>query len=65
MKRRELATLLGGSIVAVRSTRAQTRPGVPRIAVLDWGSEDAGRIGRFRQGLRELGYVDGENILVA
>jgi len=65
MRRREFATLLGFSIVAMRSARAQTRPRVPRIAVLDWVSEDAGRIGRFRQDLRELGYVDGENILVA
>jgi putative ABC transport system substrate-binding protein len=37
---------------------------MPRVAVLDWESPATDRLEAFRQGLRELGYVEGQNILV-
>jgi putative ABC transport system substrate-binding protein len=47
------------------SAQAQ-QPKVPRIGVLGGGSAsaNAGRIEAFRQGLRELGYVEGKNIVI-
>jgi putative ABC transport system substrate-binding protein len=47
---------------------AQQAPKVPRIGYLSVAAAEAeaekSRVGAFQQGLRELGYVEGENILV-
>ena len=65
LKRREFITLIGG--VAAWPLAAQTQPtSVPRIGFLTTerlGSQ-GGSIDAFRQGLRELGYVEGRNVLV-
>ncbi|HEY7166942.1 MAG TPA: ABC transporter substrate-binding protein [Candidatus Binatia bacterium] len=47
------------------SAEAQ-QPKVPRIVLLGGGSAvvNAGRIGAFRQGLRDLGYTEGKNIVI-
>jgi putative ABC transport system substrate-binding protein len=63
MKRREFIAALGGMAIARPSglCAQQARP-LPRIGRLSIGSgpfEDA-----FRQGLRDFGYVDGQNLLV-
>ncbi|MSP38543.1 MAG: ABC transporter substrate-binding protein [Deltaproteobacteria bacterium] len=46
--------------------QAQQSKKIPRIGLLYAGSPStqADRIGAFRQGLRELGYVEGKNIIV-
>src|SRR5712692_6401520 len=46
--------------------QAQQATKVPRIGLLGGGSAsaNAGRIEAFRQGLRELGYVEGKNIVI-
>jgi putative tryptophan/tyrosine transport system substrate-binding protein len=64
MKRREFITLLSGATVAwPLAARAQQKP---VIGFLNSGSADAypDRITAFHQGLRQLGYVDGENVVV-
>src|SRR5688572_22120921 len=45
---------------------AQQPAKIPRIGVLSGGSATANksRLEAFRQGLRELGYVEGKNIIV-
>jgi putative tryptophan/tyrosine transport system substrate-binding protein len=45
---------------------AQQQTKVPRIGFLGGGSAsaNAGRIEAFRQGLREIGYVEGKNIVI-
>jgi putative tryptophan/tyrosine transport system substrate-binding protein len=63
MRRRELITLLGGAAVAPSllwppSARAQQSAKIPRIGIID----DSPIWNAFRQGLRDLGYVDGQNI---
>jgi ABC-type uncharacterized transport system substrate-binding protein len=61
MKRRELLLLLGGAVIAgCRSARAQRRA-LPLIAFLS-PRTFAANIDAFRRGLRELGYVEGQNI---
>jgi putative tryptophan/tyrosine transport system substrate-binding protein len=47
-------------------TEAQQPKKVPRIAYLaaSPASANAGRLEAFRQGLREIGYVEGENIVI-
>ena len=68
MKRREFFALLGSAIVATPSTvRAQQTGRIPRIGVL-WhaGSAEEERIplGALVQGFRNLGYVEGRNIIL-
>jgi putative ABC transport system substrate-binding protein len=69
MERRTfLATLAGGLLAAPLAAEAQPREKVPRVGYLTAGSHsDQGRQRRFeafRQGLRELGYVEGQNIAI-
>ena len=70
MKRRDFITLVGGaSILPLGAARAQQPKKVPRIGFLATGSLEApetrASFDAFRQGLRELGYFDGENIVIA
>jgi putative ABC transport system substrate-binding protein len=61
VNRRELLLLLGGAAIAgCRSARAQGRA-LPLVAFLS-PRTFAANIDAFRRGLRELGYVEGQNI---
>src|SRR5262245_40075102 len=65
IRRREFITLLGGAAAWPVGTRAQQGERVRRIGVLIGIGDD--RVGQryvatFLQGLRELGWTDGQNI---
>jgi putative ABC transport system substrate-binding protein len=60
MNRRELLLLAGAAIAGCRSARAQRRA-LPLVAFLS-PRTFAANIDAFRRGLRELGYVEGQNI---
>ena len=60
MKRRSVITLLGGAAAWPLTARAQ-QPKGPRIGIID----NAATIwDHFRQGLRDLGYIEGRNIAI-
>jgi putative tryptophan/tyrosine transport system substrate-binding protein len=62
MKRREFIGLLGGAVTWPLAARAQQSK-VARIGVLYIGTADAESFKKeLREGLRELGYVEGQNI---
>ncbi len=68
MKRREFIALLGGATAASAAwplaAGAQTPPKIPRVGFIAGASPTATghTVGAFRQGLRELGYVEGQTI---
>ena len=65
MRRREFITLLGGAVV-VGPRGAWGQQAMPVIGFLDPRSPDIvrERLRAFRQGLRETGYVEGENLTI-
>jgi putative ABC transport system substrate-binding protein len=63
VRRREFITLLGGAAAGWSlAASAQTQPKIPRVGVVLSATPD--RLEAFRQGLRELGYVEGETIVL-
>jgi putative ABC transport system substrate-binding protein len=64
MKRREFITLLGGVAVGWPLAAGAQQPAkVPRIGILSPAtSETAGTLTAFREGIRDLGYVEGQTI---
>jgi ABC-type uncharacterized transport system substrate-binding protein len=64
MRRRKFITLLGGTVAWPLAARAQQPRKMPRIGVLVSASPPHPFADAFRQGLRTLGYPEGQNIAI-
>ena len=65
MNRREFMLLLSGAVIAPRALRAQQKP-MAAVGFLGLSSPGpfAQAVAAFHQGLRETGYVEGQNVAV-
>ena len=61
-----IVTLALGLLAAPLAADAQQRPKIPRVGYLGAVGPTVGapNLAAFRQGLRDLGYVEGQNIAI-
>ena len=64
VRRRELIALLGGAMAACPVAARAQQPAMPVIGMLNPATAEgyAEVLRKFREGLKEAGYVEGENI---
>jgi len=67
MRRREVITLIGGTAAGWPLAARAQQPAMPVVGYLDLRSPDeiSDRLRGFRQGLKESGYVEGENLTIS
>ncbi len=64
MRRREFIALVGGAAIACPfGVRAQQQGRIARVGILNYFDARYSRVAEFTESLRELGYVEGRNLV--
>src|SRR5690242_10501885 len=63
MRRRDFLALAGAAVMWPQSARLDVSPRVYRIFWVSTGSEPDPFLDGFREGLRDLGYIEGKNLI--
>jgi putative ABC transport system substrate-binding protein len=66
MRRREFITLLGGAVAAWPFAAVAQQPAVPMVGFFRSSGRDLSMpfVNGFRQGLKEIGFVEGQNVAI-
>jgi putative ABC transport system substrate-binding protein len=66
VNRRDFITLIGGAVASWPLAARAQQAAMPTVGFLDPRSADAiaGRLRSYRQGLKEIGYIEGENMAI-
>ena len=64
MRRRDFIRVVAGSAVTWALAARAQQPAMPVVGFLNATSPDAYRLRAFHQGLKEAGFVEGENVAV-
>ena len=64
MKRREFISLLGGAVATWPLAARAQHPAMPVVGIIDGGFADPKLMAPFKQGLGDVGYVEGQNVTI-